>query len=64
MPTNNDLRLHAAAQYILLILVLAVNSDRFQMLQSYTLLLKPPILMHSCFLSAGLVAMAMEPIEQ
>ena len=30
------------------ILVLAVDSNRFQTLGSYTLLLKPPILMRSC----------------
>ena len=35
------------AQYVLLFLVLAVNSDQFQRLQSYTLLLKLPVLMHS-----------------
>jgi len=35
-------------QYMLLFLVLAaVNSDQFQVLCSYTLLLKPPILMSS-----------------
>ena len=32
---------------MLLILVLAVNSDCFQILRSYTLLLKPPVLMQS-----------------
>ena len=34
--------------YMLLFLVLAVNSNQIQILRSYTLLLKPPILMHSC----------------
>ena len=34
-------------QYMLLFLVLAVNSDQFQILRSYTLLLKPPILKRS-----------------
>ena len=33
--------------YMLLILVLAVNSDCFQILRSYTLLLKLPIFMQS-----------------
>ena len=32
------------AQYVLLFLVLAVISDQFQSLWSYTLLLKPPFL--------------------
>ena len=32
------------AQYVLLSLVLMVNSNRSQILQSYTLLLKPPII--------------------
>ena len=36
------------AQYVLLFLVVAVNSDRFQIVWSYTLLLKPPVLMRSC----------------
>ena len=35
-------------QYMLLFLALAVNSDWFQILQSYTLLLYLPILMRSC----------------
>ena len=35
------------AQYVLLFLVLAINSDWFQNFQSYTLLLKLPVLMHS-----------------
>ena len=34
-------------QDVLLILVLAVNSDPFQILWSYTLLLQLPVLMHS-----------------
>ena len=46
--SNTGLYLRAAAQYVLLFLVLAVNYDWFQILQSYTLLLKPPILMHVC----------------
>ena len=33
-------------QYVLLFLVLVANSDWFQILQSYTLLLKPPVFMH------------------
>ena len=33
-----------AVQYVLLFLVLTVNSDQFQILWNYTLLLKPPIL--------------------
>ena len=36
-----------STQYVLLFLVLAVHSDHFQILQSYTLLLKPPVLIHS-----------------
>ena len=49
MLSNNGLCLHVAVQYMLLVfLVLAVNFDRFQILQSYMLLLKPPVLMHSC----------------
>ena len=35
--------------YMLLFLVLAVFSDRFQILRSYTILLKPPVLMRSCW---------------
>ena len=38
-------------QYMILFLVLAVNSDRFKILQSYTLLLKPPVSMRSSLLS-------------
>ena len=34
-------------EYVLLFLVLAVNSDWFQILGSYTLLLQPPTLMWS-----------------
>ena len=33
------------AQYVLLFLVLAVSSNQFQILQSYTLLLQPPVLL-------------------
>ena len=33
-------------QYVLLFLVLAVNSDRFVISQSYILLLKPPVFTH------------------
>jgi len=36
------------SMYVLLFLVPAVNFNRFQIVQSYTLLLKPLILMHSC----------------
>ena len=36
------------AQCMLLFLVLAGNSTRFRILRSYTLLLKSPVLMHSC----------------
>ena len=46
MLSNIGLCLRAAACYYFL--VLAVNSDRFQILRSYTLLLKPPVLMCSC----------------
>ena len=35
-------------QYMLLFLVLAVNSDWFQVLKSYRLLPKPPVLMRFC----------------
>ena len=44
MLSNNGLCLHAAAEYVLLFVVLAVNSDQFQSLGNYTLLLKPLIL--------------------
>ena len=42
-------------QYMLLFLVLVVNSDQFQILLSYTLLLQLLILMRSCYveLDAG-----------
>ena len=36
MLNNSRLCLHTAAQYLLLFLVLAVNSDRFQIVCSYT----------------------------
>ena len=39
MVSNNRSCLYAAAQYMLLFLVLTVNFDRFQILRSYTLLL-------------------------
>ena len=45
MLSNIGACLGVAVQYMLLFLVLAVNSDQFQILQSYTLLLKPPVLM-------------------
>ena len=45
--SNNGLCLCTAVQYVLLSLVLVVNSDQFQILWSYTLLLKPPVLMCS-----------------
>ena len=44
MLSNNGLCLCAAAQYMLLFLVLAINFTRFQLLRCYTLLLKPPAL--------------------
>ena len=47
MVSNNGLCLHAAAWYVLLFLVLAVHSNCFRFLQSYTLLLKPPVLIRS-----------------
>ena len=51
MLSNNGLCLRAAAQYVLLFIVLVINSDRFQILRSYMLLLKPPILMRSvCYM--------------
>ena len=46
MLSNNGL--HLRTTVMLLFLVLVVNSDRFQILWSYMLLLKPPVLMHSC----------------
>ena len=49
MLTNSALGLHTASQYVLL-LVLAVNSDWFQILRSYTLLFYLPILVRSCSL--------------
>ena len=39
---------HTDAQYVLLFLVLAANSDQFRILRSYMLLLHPLILMRSC----------------
>ena len=39
MVSNNRSCPYAAAQHMLLFLVLTVNSDRFQILRSYTLLL-------------------------
>ena len=39
--------IHAAAEYMLLFLVLMVIFDQFQILLSYTLLLYTPVLMHS-----------------
>ena len=36
MVSNNDLCLRSAVQYMLLFLVLAVNSDRFQILHALT----------------------------
>ena len=47
MLSNNGLSLYGM-QYVLLFLVLVVNSDQFQSLQSYMLLLKPPVLVRSC----------------
>ena len=47
MLSNNGLSLYGM-QYVLLFLVLVVNSDWFQSLQSYMLLLKPPVLVRPC----------------
>ena len=44
--SNKGLCLCAAAQYMLLFLVVAVNSNQFQIVRSYMLLL--PVLMSSC----------------
>ena len=44
---SNGLWLHTAVQYVLLFLVVAVNSVQFQILRTYTLLLKLPVLMHT-----------------
>ena len=50
---NSGLCLHTAAQYKLLFLVLAVISNWFQILRSYTLLLKPLVHMRSWYCYAG-----------
>ena len=42
--SNNGLCLHNMCRYVLLFLVMVVSSDQLQILRSYTLLLKPPIL--------------------
>ena len=42
-------------QFVLLFLVLAVNSNWFQSLWSYTLLLKLPVFMHTCYTNQGIV---------
>ena len=44
MLSNNSLCLRSMHKYMLLFLVLAVNSDWFQILCKYTLLLQPPVL--------------------
>ena len=46
MLSNNALCLRTAAQYVLLFLALAVNSDQFGIVRSYTLFLQPSVLMH------------------
>ena len=43
MLSNNGLCLHAAVQYMLLYLAQVVNSNQFQILWSYTLLLNPSL---------------------
>ena len=48
MLSNNGLCLCIVPQYLLLFFGLAVNSDRFQILMGYMVLLKLPILMCSC----------------
>jgi len=47
MLSNNSLMSTQHAQYVLLYLVLVVNSDRFVISRSNMLLLKPPVLMRS-----------------
>ena len=47
MLSNNGLHLRTTAQYVLVCLVLMVNSYQFKILRSYILLLKLPILMRS-----------------
>ena len=47
MLSNNGLCLCIAVQYMLLFLVQFNISDQFQILWSYTLLLQPPVFMHS-----------------
>ena len=51
-----------AAQYVLLFSVLEVNSDPFQILQSYTLLLKPPILI--CSFNIVILSFSFVPKQQ
>ena len=53
---------HSCVQYVLLLLVMAVNSDWFQTLQSYMLLLKPPVLMHS-WLGCNLTFVAIDLMQ-
>ena len=48
MLSNNGLCLRTAVQYVLLFLVLTVNSAQFRILQSYTVLLYLLFLMRSC----------------
>ena len=47
MLSNNGLCLSGMHSMLLLFLALAVNFDWFRILQSYTFLLKLPVLMHS-----------------
>ena len=49
MLSNNGLLLHTPVQYVLLFLVLVVNSDKLEILRSCTLLLKLSVLMCSWF---------------
>ena len=46
--SNNHICQYTDAQYVLLFLVLAVNSDQFRILRSYMLLLHPLVLVRSC----------------
>ena len=48
MLSNNHICQYTDAQYVLLFLVLAVNSDQFRILRSYMLLLHPLVLVRSC----------------
>ena len=61
MLSNSGLCLRTAVQYVLLFSVLAVNLNRFQILQSYMVLLKPLVLLRSYFEYSSLVLLQVLP---